>query len=200
MAIFRPIPLPETRLARAPAGGFTLIELLVTISIAVILMTVAIPSFTNFIRDNRLTTQSNDLVLALAYARSEAVKRGLQVSVCARATDSTCTSSGTSWDAGWLTFVDNNPSDNTITVDVVLRIRGPLEGGNTLRGNGSLRRVTYASTGYSANAGTLTFCDSRGAADAAAVVVSQTGRARVAEDSDGDGTVEDGSDNNVTCP
>ncbi|MDD1608287.1 MAG: prepilin-type N-terminal cleavage/methylation domain-containing protein [Methylococcaceae bacterium] len=43
------------------ASGFTLLELIVAISIAGILMAMAIPSFSDMIRNNRLTTYLNDL-------------------------------------------------------------------------------------------------------------------------------------------
>lgn len=62
--------------------GFTLIELMVTVTIAVILITLAAPAFTDMIRNNRMTAQANDLLSILAYTRSEAVKRGTIVYAC----------------------------------------------------------------------------------------------------------------------
>jgi prepilin-type N-terminal cleavage/methylation domain-containing protein len=61
---------------REMKNGFTLIELLVTLAIAAILLTTAIPSFREIIRNNQLTTQANNLVTALHLARSEAVNGG----------------------------------------------------------------------------------------------------------------------------
>jgi len=179
--------------------GFTLIELLVTISIAAILLTLAVPNFMDFQRNNRLLAQANDLMLAFAYAKSEAVKRGVRMTVCSRNTDSSCAGS-TTWDSGWLVFVDNDGGGTVNGSDEVLQVRGDLEGGITLR-NPSLQRATFQSTGFSSGfAATFRFCDARGATEARAVILSNQGRARIAEDSDKDGTVEDGSGNNVTCP
>ena len=107
-----------------PQGGFTLIELLVTISIAVILMTIAIPSFMDFVRNNRLSGQANDLMLAFAYAKSEAVKRSVPVTVCSRQNDTTCAGSAT-WDDGWLVFVDNNRSGTRNGTEAILQVRPP---------------------------------------------------------------------------
>ncbi len=63
------------------SSGFTLIELMVTLSVMAILATLAAPSFTSLIQNSRTTTQTNELVAALNLARSEAVKRGVDVQV-----------------------------------------------------------------------------------------------------------------------
>lgn len=60
---------------RRHAAGFTLFELLVSVAILVILTTLAAPSFTSFIADQRVKAASFDLMAALTLARSEAIKR-----------------------------------------------------------------------------------------------------------------------------
>ena len=65
---------------------------MITLAIAVILLTIGVPSFNTAIKNNRLTTATNDLVAVLNLARSEAVTRGLRVTVCKSADQATCTS------------------------------------------------------------------------------------------------------------
>jgi type IV fimbrial biogenesis protein FimT len=156
------------------SGGFTLIELLVTVSIAAIMLTIAIPSFREFLLNNRLASQTNALVLALAYAKSEAITRGLPVTVCSRSTDTACAGS-TNWDTGWLVFVDNDGSGAVNGTDLILQVRAPLEGGNTLRA-GARQQVTFQNTGLSTSADTLSLCDGRGAASGKRIIVSMVGR------------------------
>ena len=58
--------------------GFTLLELMIAISIGAILVVVGIPSYFNLIQRNTVTTTSNELLGALLYARSEAIRQEVQ--------------------------------------------------------------------------------------------------------------------------
>ncbi|WP_404299056.1 GspH/FimT family pseudopilin [Halomonas sp.] len=55
--------------------GFTLIELIVTIAVAAILAALAAPSYQRFIASNRLSSDYNEVLSGLNFARSEAIKR-----------------------------------------------------------------------------------------------------------------------------
>lgn len=61
--------------------GFTLIELLVVLVIVVITLSAAVPSFQGMVARNRIATQTNELLLAINLARSEALRLGRVVSV-----------------------------------------------------------------------------------------------------------------------
>jgi type IV fimbrial biogenesis protein FimT len=149
--------------------GFTLIELLMTLVIAGILATLAAPSFVDVIKNNRMTTQYNDLLATLSLARSEAIKQGTNVIALSN--------NGTSWEDGWIIFIDAD-SDGTVDAGEELRVNPKLSGNNTL--NFARDRITYASTGLGSGliTGTFTLCDDRGNSDRKGLVVSTTGRTR----------------------
>lgn len=57
--------------------GFTLIELMVTLAVFVILVTMAIPSFTRSVQSAKADTEVSDLLRGLNYTRLEAIERGV---------------------------------------------------------------------------------------------------------------------------
>ena len=65
----------------AKQTGFTLIELMFVVVIISVLLTIGIPSYRVLKNNNCLTTNTNKLVAALSYARSEAAKRNTTASL-----------------------------------------------------------------------------------------------------------------------
>jgi len=85
--------------------GFTLVELLVAVAVAAILVVVAAPSMTRFLDMRAVEGRADELAEALRQARSEAMKRGGDVDLCASsnaATDSPTCGAATAWVQGWL--------------------------------------------------------------------------------------------------
>ena len=53
--------------------GFTLVELMITIVLLAIIIAIAIPNFTQFIRNNQVQAKADELKTFLQYARGQAV-------------------------------------------------------------------------------------------------------------------------------
>lgn len=133
---------------QARQRGFTLIELIVVMVIIGIAAGIAIPSFRGFTNSTNATTAANDLVSALNLARSEAVTRGRNVTVCKSANQTACTTSG-NWAQGWIVFVDVDGDGTVDAGDTLLRVYSGPKGDTTMVGNANVDdRLTYAPTGF----------------------------------------------------
>lgn len=105
--------------------GVTLVELLTTLAVFSILLGMAVPGYGFLVNGSRLASITNHLTGALSYARSEAIKRGVRVSLCksgsAKAALPAC-EPDSGWQDGWLVFVDQGVigefegSDQLLTV------------------------------------------------------------------------------------
>lgn len=167
------------------SSGFTLTELMITLAIAGTLVGIAIPSFTSMVTGNRLTTYANELMTALNLARSEAIKRGEQVTITRKG------GSSTEWESGWDVFVDvdrsNSFNDNGDAIlcetgeDCLLRTYDALPSGYTLRTGGNYQDYAgYSPSGLSTGLGdTFTLCNGTDNTTSRDIIVNAIGRARV---------------------
>jgi type IV fimbrial biogenesis protein FimT len=141
--------LPRT----LPSGqaGVTLVELLVVVVLAVILMSIGVPSYKYVTNSNRLATEVNTLLGDLQYARSEATREGQYVTVCVAQSTSpaTCAASGTAtWQNGWIIFSDVNHDQTVDSGDAVLRIQNPFTSSDTFVANPAASSVTFNRDGF----------------------------------------------------
>ena len=165
--------------------GFTLIDLLVTVAIASIVLTLGVPAFQTIIHNNRMVTETNGLVSALNLARSEAIKRGVRVTVCKVRNQNlnNCTRNASiNWENGWLVFADLNSNGRYNGGEPIIQGYEALTGGNTLRtGNSYKNFVSYLPSGRVNNSDTFRLCDDRGTSKGRSIVINAVGRVRVQE-------------------
>ena len=173
--------------------GFNLLELLTAIAILGIVTALAVPSFQSISINSNLSTETNDLVSSLRYARSEAAKRGQNVTVCSANAGLTACSDNADWSTGWL-IVDN--------VGTVINVREPLPSSTAteVASVGATGRIVFNRNGFSTSARTIRICGPNNSAQRArGVIISVDGRVRLATDSNNNSIVEDRSGTDLSC-
>ncbi|HEY9868788.1 MAG TPA: GspH/FimT family protein [Candidatus Obscuribacterales bacterium] len=122
---------PLTKGSRT-SRGFSVIELVIVIVIVAVLAAMAGPSFREYIASQRIKNASFDLIAALAFARSEALKRNANVHLCA---------GGTNWATGWTIRIGPNDCSGT-----ALRSQDAFTG-LTLTNSADLQTLSYSNDG-----------------------------------------------------
>ena len=91
-------------------NGFTLIELLIAVAIMAIILSIGVPSFAELVKNGKISSAATCLSGALYTARSEAVKRSTNVTVCPYGDDDSC---GSDWSNGTLVFSEGSTAATT---------------------------------------------------------------------------------------
>ena len=82
-------------------SAFTLIELMVTIAILAIIATLAAPNLSQMLRNTKVNTSSGDILSFLQQSRTEAIRLGKTVTVCASSDGTNCLGTNkTNWSVG----------------------------------------------------------------------------------------------------
>ncbi len=158
--------------------AYTLYELLVTTLVAAAVLATAIPSFSGMLARQRQRVEIDALFHAVHVARKESIMRRRAVSLCPSSDGDAC-EPGSDWSQGWILF-ENRDRDwpPQVDDDEPVLTRHQVGPGVQIRAN--RHGFTLRSVFRRATNGTLVVCDPAGRIQARALVVSYTGRPRVA--------------------
>jgi type IV fimbrial biogenesis protein FimT len=165
-------------------SGFTLIELMFVLSVAAILLSVAVPALQMFSTNSKQTSAINEFVSSMHLARNTAITTNARVTMCASSNAASC--EAVSWDSGWILFRDTNSNQTIDGTEAIIGTGSPSDGldivsaeyGQFLmyRPNG---RVMSANVGT--NTGEFTVCDARGSDYGKVVFVNLSGRPKLSK-------------------
>ena len=148
--------------------GFTLIEMMIALVLTGILLGLGVPTYSTFIKNSMVASNSNALVASILFSRSEAIKRNGQIVIQPISSD---------WANGW----------NVLSGATVLQTH-QIDDALTVTGPGS---ISFSSDGRVSSAIALTFI-STDPTDAVkrCLNIGLSGRAKVTLDRDLDGSCE----------
>jgi type IV fimbrial biogenesis protein FimT len=132
-------------------AGFTVTEVVMVMTVMGILIAIGVPSFKYVTTSNRISSEINGLLGDMQFARSQAIKQGQTVTICASSDGASCSGS-THWEAGWVVCLDPNVSQQCAGLTVI-RVQPKFNANDTLISGvagysaASFNRMGYAPTG-----------------------------------------------------
>jgi len=155
-------------------SGFTLVELMFVITLVAVIMGFGLPNLQDFVRNSRMSSSANDIISDFNFARSEAVKRRVPVTLCKSEDGAACDDDDTDPFNRWLVFVDDadpalvegTDGDGVIDAgEVILRDRELPESITVTTDTDEIRAI-FLPTGFPfieiENVDRFVLCDARG--------------------------------------
>ena len=173
--------------------AFTLVELLVVMLILGVLLGLGIPSMQALSARTRADSAVFGLRAMLGLARQTAITMNRDVTVCGTQDGKRCSAEWREQPA--LLFVDVNANREIDADDrLLLQSDATRRAGIRWRGSGGRAYLRYRADGGVREFGHFMYCPEGGnLLFSRQLVVSATGRPRLARDTDGDGVVDNGS-------
>ena len=163
------------------ARGFSIIELMAGLALAAVLMTQALPSFSGLRERAQVRSTVQELVATFNRARTEAVMRHHQATVCPLPEDRAlrCAEDST-WEHGWMIYFDYDRNDERSETEPVVSVFDAIDGLNLqLRSTEGRPRVRFLPNGLASGSNaTLRLCMPEKPDLGRAVVVNNAGRVR----------------------
>lgn len=119
--------------------GFTLIEMITAMAVAAILLGSAGPNFFEFVESSRSSTEYRSLLKGLQLARSEAINRGVNVTVAA--------ADNADWHSGFTVWADENGDGVRDDAEIIL-VQDAFGSDATLVENNSTAAFSYTPEGF----------------------------------------------------
>jgi len=132
-------------------SGVTLVEVIVTLTVAVILVSLALPSFRNQLLNRTVESTADTLASDFRFARSEAIKRTSKVTICASPNGTSCTGTGGLWKNGWIVFVPSASNGSFTSGDEIIRVQGAFDAIASIAASDGTSRSSFVfeATGWS---------------------------------------------------
>ncbi|WP_220814549.1 GspH/FimT family pseudopilin [Pseudomonas paralcaligenes] len=144
--------------------GFTLVELMVVISLLAIMAFIAVPNFTQLVRNNQVQAKAEELKTFLVMARTEAVNWRTTIDLDLAASDT--------WQA-------KRPSKNDQLLRKIELPQVPMKAVATDASGTTITELTYLPSGTASGAARFTVCYDEDAVNGFLITVQPNGSVRL---------------------
>ncbi|WP_062268569.1 GspH/FimT family pseudopilin [Endozoicomonas arenosclerae] len=163
--------------------GLTLIEIMITIILVGIIGSLTV-SMDSLVKSFRMDFYNQRVFSSMVLTRSEAIKRGENVSMCRSQNGISCDTSDNNWKAGWLVFVNPNNNNSVDPGEDIIRVYGVIDREVTIHLDAG-NTVTFVPRGSPAVVRTIRLCPTGGVdTPVRTVSVSATGQIRKTSSTD----------------
>jgi type IV fimbrial biogenesis protein FimT len=155
---------------RRTLHGHTLLELCMALGIVSLLAAASIPAFQGTVRASAVRSAAHELYAAVQQTRNSSIAENRPAMLCLVDSAGNCLSASGSRAHAWSSYLDAPEGRQALS-------SGSLPDGISLRG--TRPQLTFWPVARAASNGTLTICDELEIAASRAIVISQSGRARL---------------------
>ncbi len=146
----------QTPLYKRRAAGYTMTELAMVMMVMGILAGIGLPSFKYVTRSNRISSEINGLLGDMQFARSQAIKQGQTVTICASSAPYTACSGASSWQQGWIVCLDPTAAQQCAGLPVI-RVQPAFSSTDTLVSSVAYSAASFNRMGYAPTSVPTTF-------------------------------------------
>lgn len=166
--------------------GMTLLEIMSSVTVLSLMLSLGAPLLEGILRKNQLRLEASEVMATLVLTRSEAVSRNIPVSMCHTNDGNSCAGNlDQHWQGGWLVFTDIDKNHSVDAGDRILAVRQAPRKSISVGANINSKALTYNPSGRVSRAGRFRVCAVNiSRQEAFSIVVSPTGRPRLANGSD----------------
>ncbi len=158
--------------------GLTLVEFLVVLALIALLTGVAMPGLGDLLARSRVKSTAGSFMTHVNLARTQAIMRSQRVVLCPSSDGTNCLPDG-HWHRGWLVFIDQDGDREHGVHEPLLKVNGAAKQVRLVTSRMRRRLVMYPTGLSPASNGTYTVCSLHAETAPLAVIVANTGRARM---------------------
>jgi type IV fimbrial biogenesis protein FimT len=174
-------------ITRGRARGLTAIELITTVAVAIVLLAAGIPGLRGMLVRQEVTVAVTEIMTHLQLARISAVTSGHRIVMCPTDDGRQCADTF-EWAGGFMVFEDRDADRELDPAEPLLRYTDPGLRGVRITTSTGRRKVVYQPEGTAGGTNaTFRICPTSERGTPRTVIISNTGRPRVAE-AESDGT------------